>query len=94
MFTRYSDRFNKLKEETKDELGQLGFSPRYLGTHSARKGVGTMVAEGYTVSLLIVLLCIQAGWVLGGVKDKYLFLENTGDQYVGRCVSCLDQTTK
>ena len=30
----------------------------------------------------------------GGVKDKCLFRKNTGDQYVGRCASCLDQTTK
>ena len=94
VFTRYSDNFNKLKEEMKDELEALGFSPRDLGTHSARKGVATMVAAGCTVSPPIVSLCIRAGWVLGGVKDKYLFRENAGDQYVGRCASCLDQTKK
>ena len=27
--------------------------------------------------------------MLGGVKDKYLFHENAGDQYIGRCASGL-----
>ena len=27
--------------------------------------------------------------MVGGVKDKYLKRESTGDQHVGRCVSCL-----
>ena len=58
------------------------------------KGVDTMVAAGYTVSPPIVALCIWAVWVLGGVKDKYLFRENAGDKYVGRCASCLDQLKK
>lgn len=31
---------------------------------------------------------------MGGVKDKYLKTENAGDQYVGRCDSCLDQLDK
>ena len=42
----------------------------------------------------IVALYILAGWVLGGVKDKYLFSEKAGDQYAGRCTSCLDQLKK
>ena len=77
-FTRYSDNFNKLKEEMKDDLEALGFSPRDLGTHSARKGVATMVATGCTVSPPIVSLCIQAGWVIGVVKDKYFLGECWG----------------
>ena len=28
------------------------------------------------------------------MKDKYLFRENAGDQYVGRCASCLDMLAK
>ena len=31
---------------------------------------------------------------MGGVKDKYLKRDNAGDQYVGRCASCLDQLDK
>ena len=42
----------------------------------------------------IIELCIRARWVLGGVKDKYLFREKAGDQYVGRYASCLDQLKK
>ena len=68
-------------------LKLLGFEPGDLGTHSSRKGVATMIAAGYTISPPIASLCIRAGWVMGGVKDKYIFRENGGDQYVSRCAS-------
>ena len=60
-----------------------------LGTHYYRKGVATMVAAGCTVSPPIVSICVRAGWVMGGVKDKYLKRESAGDQHVVRCASCL-----
>lgn len=94
IYQRYAERFGKVVSGCSTDLLKNGYVPGDLGTHSARKGVGTMVAAGCTVSPPIVSLCIRAGWVLGGVKDKYLFRENAGDQYVGRCASCLDQTTK
>ena len=31
---------------------------------------------------------------MGGVKDKYLKRENEGNQYVGRCASCLNHLEK
>ena len=65
-----------------------------VGTHSCRKGVATVVAAGCTVSPPIVSICVQAGWVMGGVKDRYLKRESAGDQYVGRCAAGLDQLSK
>ena len=53
-----------------------------------------MIAAGCTVSPTYFPLCIHAGWVLGGSKDKYIFRESAGDQYVGRCASCLDMLSK
>ena len=53
-----------------------------------------MVMAEYIVSPPIVSICVRAGWSMGGVKDKYLKRENAGDQYVGRCASCLDQLDK
>ena len=95
-YARYSARFMQLinEPETKKDLNELGFEPEDLGTHSARKGVGTMVAAGCTVSPPIVSFCLRAGWSLGGVKDKYLFRANGGDQNVGRAASCLPQDQK
>ena len=62
----------KLIDEHDDELCQLGIQKGDLRTHSYRKGVATMVASGSTVDSPIVSLCIRAGWVMGGVKEKYL----------------------
>ena len=97
-YARYSACFMQLLNEhqTKEDLKKMiiVFEPGDLGTHSARKGVATMVAAGYTVSPPIVSLCLRAGWALGGVKDKYLFRENAGDMHTGRCSSCHDSGTK
>ena len=93
-YKRYSSRMLKLYSEKEAELSAMGLEPHSLGTHSARKGVGTMVAAGCTVGPPIVSLCLRAGWTLGGVKDKYLFRANAGDRYVGRCASGLDVNAK
>ena len=84
----------KLVKQLDTQLKRLGFEAGDLGSHSYHKGVATMVASGCTVSPPIFALCIQAGWFLGGVKDKYLFREKSGDQYIGCCASCLDQLKK
>lgn len=94
VYNRYSDRFHKLVLELDSQLSDMGFEIGDLGTHSSRKGVATMIAAGCTVSPPIISICIRAGWAMGGVKDKYLLYGCAGDQYVGRCASCLDQTTK
>ena len=65
-----------------------------LGNHSCRKGVGTMVSAGFTISPPIVSVCFRCGWVMGGVKYKYLKYEAAGDQYVVRCASGLNQLSK
>ena len=93
-YNRYAKLFSNMLKENEEELKNMGVEPGDLGTHSCRKGVGTMVAAGCTVSPPIVSICVRAGWAMGGVKDKYLKRENAGDQYVGRCASCLNQLEK
>ena len=93
-YSRYCSIFNRMVKSCASELKLLGFEPGDLGTHLSRKGVATMIAAGCTISPPIASLCIRAGWVMGGVKDKYIFRENGGDQYVGRCASCLDMLSK
>ena len=80
--------------DNKSELQQLGVEEGDLGTHSCRKGVSTMVAAGCAVSPPIVSICVRAGWVMGGVKDRYLKRESAGDQSVGRYAVGIDQLSK
>ena len=80
--------------DNKEQLQLFGVEEGGLGTHSCRKGVAMMVAAGCTVFPPIVSICIQAGWVMGGVKDRYFKRESTGDQYVGRCAADIDQLSK
>ena len=40
-----------------------------------------MVATGCTLYPHIIALCIWAEWVLGGVKDEYLFRDKASDKY-------------
>ncbi len=93
-YARYSSRLHQVFRELKDDLKALGVHWTDLGTHSARKGVGTMVANASTVGPPIVALCLRAGWKLGGVKEKYLFRADGGDMAVGRRASCLDVDSK
>ena len=50
----------QLYKDLKDDLKEYGLTPEGLGSHSARKGVGTMVAAGCTVGPPIVSLCLRA----------------------------------
>ena len=71
-YAGYSASMLKFYKEHQDDLKRMGIDYKSLGSHSARKGVGTMVSSGCTVDPPIVPLCLRAGWKLGGVKDKYL----------------------
>jgi hypothetical protein len=94
VYGRYSSRMLQLFYELREDLASMGINYKELGTHSARKGVGSMVASGSTVGPPIVALCLRAGWKLGGVKEKYLFRQDAGDLGVGRRATCLDVQTK
>ena len=73
---------------------QLRVKPGDLDTHSVRKGVATMVAAGCTFSPPIISLCLRVGWIMGSVKDKYLFYEAAGEHCVGRCAKTLNRLKK
>ena len=90
----YSSCFAKFASKHAERLSELGVKPGDLGTHSARKGVPTMVASGCKVSPPIVSLCICVEWVMGGVKNKYLFYKAAGDHYVGRCATTFNLIKK
>ena len=86
-YARFMYCFEVALESLKAELTVLGYNKGDLGSHSCRKGVATWIAGGCTVSPPICALCIRTGWIMGGPKDKYIFRESAGDQYVGRCAS-------
>ena len=69
----------------------MGFDTSDLGTHRLRKGVETMLSSGCTVFPTITSICIRCEWSMIGSKVRYLKYEASGDQYVGRCTSSLDQ---
>lgn len=92
--SRFSRIFSQLLKGNEAVIKTMSVKPGYFGTHNCRKGVGTMVAAGCIVSPPMVSICVRAGSIMSGVEDKYLKGENTGDQYVGRCESCLNQLEK
>ena len=82
-YNRYAKLFLQVISENKAELQMLGVEDGDLGTHSCCKGGATMVSAGCNVSPPIVSICVRAGWVMGGVKDRYLRRESAGNQYIG-----------
>lgn len=93
-YNRYNKIFAELLSDNLDELETMGIQPGDLGTHSARKGVATLVAAGCTVSPPIISLCLRMGWSMGGVKERYLKHANAGDQAVGRRANLNDPLKK
>ena len=81
-YTQYATRLTKIVKPLYTYLKIIGFEVGDLGSHYCNKGVAVMVTAGCTVYPPIVALCIREGWFLSGVKDKYLFREKSGDQYV------------
>ena len=50
-------------------------------------GAGCFTTSGSVAAPSVVAVFLRAGWTLGNVKDRYLFLSRAGDEYVGRTVS-------
>lgn len=86
------DRFRLLlntimqEPELAAELIQRGKSRADFGTHSERKGAASYTASGSTHCPSIISIHLRAGWVIGGVQDRYIRYESAGDFFVGRTV--------
>jgi len=93
-YARYQKVFSQMLLEHGNEFRQLGAEPSELGTHSARKGVGTLVAAGCTVAPPIVSICLRMGWALGGVLGRYFKQADAGDMHCGRTAAMQDPMTK
>ena len=61
-----------------------------FGSHSLWKGSSTFAASGSTLTPSMASICNQAGWKMGGTRDKHIKFENAGDQYLGRTLTGLD----
>ena len=64
----------------------IGADIMLLGSQSARKGAAILAACGCTVSPPMAYICLRSGWSTGLLKERYLFYEKAGDQFVGRIV--------
>ena len=42
----------------------------------------------------IIVICLRAGWNLGGVLNTYISVESAGDRFVGRVRALLPQVSK
>jgi hypothetical protein len=68
---------------------RMGVDPESIGVHSIRKGAATYVCSEITSGPNYAAICNRAGWTLG-VRDRYMYYAEAGDQVVGRTVSGLD----
>ncbi|MGZ8926641.1 MAG: hypothetical protein ACXW2E_12335 [Nitrososphaeraceae archaeon] len=91
--TRFSKLLQRvLHQLNENESNQLGSKIEDIGTHSARKGAPSY-CSGMIGGPNVVQIYLRAGWSLGQVQDRYLFSGNGGDQFTGRVVCGLPNTT-
>jgi len=69
------------------ELKELGILAHELGTHSFRKGAASWAAAFFGVSMTAIYL--RAGWTIGVVQIRYIFLAVFSDSNIGRILACL-----
>ena len=69
----------------------MGVNTGDMDTYSCRNGVAIVLSYNYTVYPKITTQCIRCGWYIGRVKDIYLKYQASGDQYLGRGASSIDQ---
>ena len=65
-------------------LEREGIPFKLITMHSWRKGSASTAASGSTMAPPIIAICLRANWKLPGSLNRYLFLEQAGDQFVGR----------
>jgi len=70
------------------EVNELGYPLQHIGTHSICKGAVSYLSS-VPGGLQAAAVCIHAGWMMGKVKDTYMQYIDSGDQFVGRCLSLL-----
>ena len=58
-----------------------------LGSYSTLKGAITLVDSGYTVSPQMLSICLRACWIMGNVKDIYIYYEKAGGEFIWRTVT-------
>jgi hypothetical protein len=91
------DRFSKILSKvlsslTDEEKKMLGVSTKELGTHSCRKG-STTYCNGMVGGPNPISIHLRAGWKLGDVQDRYIFAADGADQFCGRVITGLSNTS-
>ena len=84
----FSEMLSCLIQDHEAEVSERVVNPKMIGTHSIRKGAVT-----YMLSLpggpSISSVCTHAAWIMGIVKDVYMWYFSSGDQFVGHCLAML-----
>jgi hypothetical protein len=76
--------------EGREILSRYGLLPSDMGVHSIRKGAASFAVSGTTAAPSFVCVARRAQWKIDGVKDRYLFILDPGDQYLGRILAGLN----
>ena len=77
-------------EEGEKMLIHHGVNRKDIGTHSVRKGVGTLLGTGILDGPSASAICNRMNWAQGNVQSRYLKYGARGDAFAGRCVAGLD----
>jgi hypothetical protein len=91
--TRYDDLLHEIlmSEEMRPFLDKAGISAKDLSSHSNRKFAAIKLLQAYGLALPTSYL--RLGWMIDGVKDRYLKYDSAQDRILGRILAFFDQAT-
>ena len=86
---RYCQRMKSVVVELGDKIKEY-IRPGHCNPYGLRKGSATHATSGTTSPPPITSIFLRGEWSMGVVQDIYWKFCQIGDQYLGRCMACLD----
>ena len=87
--SRYCHKIRDLVSVLSDKLKEF-IRPDHCNPYGLRKGSATHATSGTTAPPPITSIFMRGEWSMGVVQDIYWRYCQVGDQYLGRCMACLD----
>ena len=86
---RFGTLLGRVLKEHETEVKELGCELSDIGMHSIRKGTSSFPSS-LPGGPSAAAICLRAGWTMGKVKDTCIKCAESGDTFVGRCLTSLN----
>ena len=84
--------FYKAIRKNAEIFNSLEVQVGYIGLNSTHKDKMKLVSSGCTILTPVSSICLWACWSMGPVKDRFIHLKNSDNQFFRSSVTCIPST--